>query len=33
MIQCTKEGMLMRYTWMDEYLLAKKGMTKDLQAD
>lgn len=23
----------MRYTWMDEYLLAKKGVTKDLQAD
>ena len=25
--------MLIRYTWMDEYLLAKKGVTKDLQAD
>lgn len=23
----------MRYTWIDEYLLAKKGVTKDLQAD
>ena len=23
----------MRYEWMDEYLLAKKGVTKDLQAD
>ena len=23
----------MRYTWMDEYLLAKKGVTRDLQAD
>ena len=23
----------MKYTWMDEYLLAKKGVTKDLQAD
>ena len=23
----------MRYTWMDEYLLAKKGVAKDLQAD
>ena len=23
----------MRYTWMDEYLLAQKGVTKDLQAD
>ena len=23
----------MRYAWMDEYLLAKKGVTKDLQAD
>ncbi|MGN0775947.1 MAG: MmcQ/YjbR family DNA-binding protein [Candidatus Ventricola sp.] len=23
----------MRYNWMDEYLLAKKGVTKDLQAD
>lgn len=23
----------MKYTWMDEYLLAKPGVTKDLQAD
>ena len=23
----------MKYTWMDEYLLAKKGVTKDLQPD
>lgn len=23
----------MRYTWMDAYLLEKKGVTKDLQAD
>lgn len=23
----------MRYTWMDEYLLAKPGVEKDLQAD
>ena len=23
----------MRYTWMDEYLLSKKGVTKDLQKD
>ena len=23
----------MRYTWMDEYLLGKKGVTKDLQKD
>lgn len=23
----------MRYTWLDEYLLGKKGVTKDLQAD
>lgn len=23
----------MRYTWMDEYLLEKPGVTKDLQAD
>ena len=23
----------MRYEWMDEYLLQKKGVTKDLQAD
>lgn len=23
----------MRYTWIDEYLLAKHGVTKDLQAD
>lgn len=23
----------MRYDWMDEYLLAKKGVTKDFQAD
>ena len=23
----------MRYEWMDEYLLAQKGVTKDLQAD
>ena len=23
----------MRYTWMDEYLLQKPGVTKDLQAD
>lgn len=21
----------MRYTWMDEYLMGKKGVTKDLQ--
>ena len=23
----------MKYTWLDEYLLEKKGVTKDLQAD
>ena len=23
----------MRYTWMDEYLLSKKGVTRDLQPD
>lgn len=23
----------MRYTWIDEYLLAKKGVTRDLQPD
>ena len=23
----------MRYTWMDEYLMAKKGVTRDLQPD
>lgn len=23
----------MRYTWIDEYLLNKKGVTKDLQKD
>lgn len=23
----------MRYDWMDEYLLAKKGVTKDIQAE
>jgi len=24
---------MMRYPWMDEYLLAKRGVTKDFQAD
>lgn len=28
-----KEPSQMKYTWIDEYLLEKKGVTKDLQAD
>lgn len=28
-----KEGKYMRYTWIDEFLLSKKGVTKNLQMD
>lgn len=28
-----KGRIIMRYVWMDEYLLSKKGVTKDLQKD
>lgn len=28
-----RDGWLMRYEWIDEFLLAKKGVTKDLQKD
>lgn len=28
-----KETGNMRYTWIDEYLLDKKGVTKDIQKD
>ena len=26
-------GECMRYTWLDEYLLSKKGVTKDLKKE
>lgn len=28
-----KKGYYMKYDWIDEYLLCKKGVSKDLQAD
>lgn len=28
-----READYMRYTWLDEYLLSKKGVTKDLQKE
>jgi len=31
--QKSKAAHDMRYTWMDEYLLGKKGVTRDFQAD
>lgn len=33
--QMTSDGKetKMRYTWLDDYLLKKKGVTKDLQPD
>lgn len=32
-IKKRKVRIIMRYEWMDEYLLSKKGVTKDLQKD
>ncbi len=29
----TKEGQSEKYPWIDEYLMAKRGVTKDLQAE
>lgn len=32
-LNCQKESVFMRYEWIDEYLLGKAGVSKDLQKD